>query len=121
MMMMFSHLFVSLKSNPVVTKQAENKNRLDGRKRVPFFYHHFCFPAQLVGGSTLSDLLDKSWSQVSSLLPSGMCLHFYRAWGSAFPPLVDYHRMLLLNALALSANQFLCKKKSLQLCALGEN
>ena len=40
----------------------------------PFFFfvvvdHHFYFPAQLVGGFTLSDLMDKPWSQVSSLLP----------------------------------------------------
>ena len=32
---------------------------------------------------TLSDLLDKPPSQVSSLLSPGMLLHFYRAWGSA--------------------------------------
>ena len=30
------------------------------------FSHHFYFPAKLVGGFTLSDLLDKPWSQVSS-------------------------------------------------------
>ena len=42
---------------------------------VSFFFlvvvvdHHFYFPAQLVGGFTLSDLMDKPWSQVSSLLP----------------------------------------------------
>ena len=29
--------------------------------------------------------------------------------------------MLLTHALALSANQFLCKKKSLRVCVLGEN
>ena len=29
--------------------------------------------------------------------------------------------MLLTHALALSADQFLCKKKSLRVCALGEN
>ena len=34
------------------------------------------FPAQLVGGFTLSDLLDKPWSQVSSLLPPGYLLAF---------------------------------------------
>ena len=34
-----------------------------------FFNRHFYFPAQLVGDFTLSDLLDKPWSQVSSLLP----------------------------------------------------
>ena len=33
---------------------------------------HFHFPAQLVGGYTLSDLVDKPWSQVSSLLPRGI-------------------------------------------------
>ena len=35
---------------------------------IYFFNDHFYFPAQLVGGFTLSDLLDKPWSQVSSLL-----------------------------------------------------
>ena len=49
-----------------------------------FFYFIFLIitfysTAQLVGGFTLSDLLDKPWSQVSSLLPPGTCLHFYRA------------------------------------------
>ena len=34
-----------------------------------FSPHYFYFPAQLVGGFTLSDLLDKPWSQASSLLP----------------------------------------------------
>ena len=29
----------------------------------------FYFPAQLVGGFTLSDLVDKPWSQVSPLVP----------------------------------------------------
>ena len=38
-----------------------------------FHDHHFYFPAQLVGGFTLIDLLDKPWSQVSSL-PPGTCL-----------------------------------------------
>ena len=38
------------------------------------FNHH-----QVVGGFTLSDLLDKLWSQVSSLLPPSTRLHFYRA------------------------------------------
>ena len=36
------------------------------------FFHRFYFPAQRVGGFTLSDLLDKPWSQVSSLLPPGI-------------------------------------------------
>ena len=35
-------------------------------------------------------LPDKPWSQVSSLLPPGFCLHFLsRIWGSAIPLLVD--------------------------------
>ena len=47
------------------------------------FYHffnvnHFYFPAQLVGGFTLSDLLDKPWSQVgvASLLPPVRAFNF---------------------------------------------
>ena len=44
-----------------------------------FFNHHFHFPAHLVGGFALKDLLDKPWSQVSALLHPGTCLHFYRA------------------------------------------
>ena len=41
-----------------------------------FSDHHFYFPAHLVGGFTLSDLLDKPWSQVSSLLSPRTCLQF---------------------------------------------
>ena len=44
-----------------------------------FFEHHFYFPAQLVGRFTLSDLVDKTWSQVPSLLLPHKCVHFYRA------------------------------------------
>ena len=40
---------------------------------------------------------------------------FHRALGSAFPLLVDFHRMLLTHALALSASQFVHKKKSLRI------
>ena len=85
------------------------------------FNHHFHFPAQLVGGFTLSDLLDKPWSQVSSLLPPGTCLQFLSRIGFSIPTARRFHRMLLARALALSANQFLCKKKSLRVCALGDN
>ena len=38
-------------------------------RRSSFFLYHFYFPAQLVGGFTLSDLLDKPWSQVG-VIPS---------------------------------------------------
>ena len=49
------------------------------------FDHHFYFPAQLVGGFTLSDLLDKPWPQVSSLLPPGTCLQFLSRTGFSIP------------------------------------
>ena len=53
-----------------------------------FLNHHFHFPAQLVfiGGFTLSDLLDKPWSQVSSsLLPPGTCLQLLSRIGFSVP------------------------------------
>ena len=52
-----------------------------------YLNHHFHFPAQLVliGGFTLSDLLDKLWSQVSSLLPPGTCLQFLSRIGFSIP------------------------------------
>ena len=56
-----------------------------------------------------------------SFSPPVRAFNFYRAKGSAFPLLVDLHRMLLTHALALSGNHFLCKKKSLRVCALGEH
>ena len=70
----------------------------------------------------------RSWSQASSLLPTVTCLHLYHAWGSAFPlfsfpMLVHFHRFCSLHALALSARNFLRKKKSLRMeheYALGE-
>ena len=43
-----------------------------------YFDHYVYFPAQLVGGFTLSDLLDKPWSQVSSLPPPVRAFSFYR-------------------------------------------
>ena len=53
---------------------------------LPFFFdHHFHFPAQLVGCFTLSDLLDKPCSQVSSLLPPGTCLQFFSRIGFSIP------------------------------------
>ena len=44
--------------------------------KLNLYFHHFYFPAQLVGGFTLGDLLDLPRSQVSSRLPPGTCLHF---------------------------------------------
>ena len=49
-----------------------------------YFHHHFYFPAQLVD-FTLSDLLDKPWSQASSLLPPGTFLLFLSRIGFSIP------------------------------------
>ena len=74
-----------------------------------FLYdNHFYFPAQRLGGFTIRNLLDKPWSQVSSLLPPGTCL---QCLSSSFPLIVDLDRMLLTQALALSADQFLMQEK----------
>ena len=46
------------------------------------------------------------------LFPQVRAFHFYHAQGSAFPLLVDFHRMLLAHALALSANHFFYARKN---------
>ena len=50
----------------------------------------------------LFQLLDKPWSQVSSLFPTSKCLRFYRAESSASPTLVDIHQILATHVLELS-------------------
>ena len=58
--------------------------------------------------------MNKPWSHVSSLLPPGSCLQFL----SRIPRVQQshcssiFHRVLLTHALALSASQFVHKKKS---------
>ena len=67
-----------------------------------FFFHTFTF-----------QLLDKPWSQVPSLFPPGSCLQFFiahRVQQSHFSSI--FHRVLLTHAVALSASQFVHKKKS---------
>ena len=54
-------------------------------------------------------LLDKLWSQVSSLLPPGTCLPFLSRIGFTIPTVCQFHGMLLTPALALSASQFVHK------------
>ena len=69
-----------------------------------FFFFSHTFTLQL---------LDKPWSQVSSLLLPGSCLQFFiahRVQQSHCWSIV--HRVLLTHALALSASQFVHKKKS---------
>ena len=55
---------------------------------------------------------------VTGVVPSspGSCLQFYRAQGSAIPLLVDFSSSVLLTqALALSASQFVLKEKTLRI------
>ena len=62
-----------------------------------------------------SQLLDKPWSQVSSLLPPNSCLLFLSHIIRFSNPTARrfFHRVLLLtHALALSAIRFVHKKKS---------
>ena len=87
-----------------------------------FFFYHFSFPAQLVGGFTLSDLLDKPWSQEGIVLsPSRYVPSFLSRIGSRIPTARRFHRMLL-TWLTLSRFPLinLCKEKSLRVCALGD-
>ena len=69
---------MSVESESHVLTITENKQT----KCLMFFIfiftycHHFYIPAQLVGGFTLNDLLDESWSQLLSLLPPGTSLQF---------------------------------------------
>ena len=63
--------------------------------------------------TSIFQLLDKSWSQVSSLLPPGSLpslLIAHRVQQSHCSSI--FHRVLLTYALALSASQFVHKKKS---------
>ena len=67
----------------------------------------------VVSHTSTFPLLDKPWSQVSSLLPprfSPSILIARRVQQSHCSPI--FHRVLLSHALALSANQFVNKKKS---------
>ena len=43
--------------------------------------------------------------------PPLRAFNFYRAQGSVFPLLVDFHRMVLTHALALSANNFFMQEQ----------
>ena len=69
------------------------------------FWWTFYFPAQLVGGFTVSVFWTSCGHRCRPFFPPVRAFNFYRAQGSAFPLLVDLHRMLLTHALALSANQ----------------
>ena len=77
------------------------------------FFFFFLFSFRL---TFTFQLLDKLWSQVSSLLPPGMCLQFLSRIGLSIPTA----RRLSSNVansrtFALSASQFVHKKKSLRI------
>ena len=65
--------------------------------------------------------LSSGQADVTGVVLSPRYLQFVSRIGSAFSLLVDVHRMWLTHALALSAYHFLCKKKSLRVCALDDN
>ena len=72
------------------------------------FFAHLYFPAEL--------LLDKPWSQVSSLLPAGSCLQFLSRIGFSNPTARRiFIECLLTHALVLSPSQFVHKRKSLRI------
>ena len=75
-------------------------------RNAPFF---FC-----LSHTCTFQLLDKLWTQVSSLLPPGSCLQFLSRIRRVQQPhcLSSFHRVLLTRALAFTANQFVRKKKS---------
>ena len=85
------------------------------------FNGHLYLPAQLVRGFALRYLLDMPWSQVPSILPARDNLYvpsfsIAHTKGSAFPlfsffMLVDFHRILVIHALPLSASQFVTQEK----------
>ena len=92
--------------------------------RVPFFFP----PSLLLSSSTRRRLYPRRPSgqgmvtgRCRPFSPAVRAFNFCRAYGSVSPLLVDFHRMLLTHDLALSANQFLCRRKSLRVWALGEN
>ena len=78
-----------------------------------FFSHHFYVPAQLVGDLPSAIFWTSRGHRCRPFSPPVRAFNLYRAWGSAFPLLVDFHRMLLLitHALVLSANQFFMQEK----------
>ena len=87
---------------------------------VFLFSHHFYFPAQLVGGFTLSDLLDKPWSQVSSLLPPGTCLLFLSRIGLSIPAARRFSSKVANSRSRAFRLSIFYARKSLYEHALGE-
>ena len=67
-------------------------------------------------------LLDKLWSQVSSLSPPGTCLQVLSRIGFSIPTVRRFSSNVANSrSRVLRYSIFLCKKKTLRVCALGEN
>ena len=84
---------------------------------------HFYFPAQLVGDFLPSAIFWTSRRhRCPPFSPPVRAFNFYRAYGSAFQLLVDFHRTLLTYALALSANNhfFMQEKVPTNMCTRWE-
>ena len=89
-------------------KEKKNQTRLLVGHYFFFFFHYFLH-------TFTPQLLDRPWSQVLSLLPPGACLRSstviaHRVQQSHCSSTV--YRVLLTHALALSANQFVHRKKT---------
>ena len=96
-------------------------SRSSGRGYITCFGDHVYFPAQLVAGFTLSDRLDKPWSQMSSILSPGTCLQVSSRTEFSILTARRFSSNVANSLSRFPLNQFLCKKKSLRVCALGEN
>ena len=103
----------------------EKSSRGSIRSRASFcysagIYFYSAHTRTIFGFHTLLlsfQLLDKPWSQVSSLLPPGSCLRFLSRIGFSNPTHCSsiFHRVLLSHALALSESQFVHSKKSIRI------
>ena len=104
-----------------VLKTSQFRSRIQKPFLNLLFFHHFFFPAQLVGVFTFSDLLDKRWSQVSSLLAPGTCIQFLSRIGFRIPTASRFSSNVRSRSRAFRYSFCYARKKSLWVCALGEN
>ena len=105
-----------------VLKTSQFRSRIQKPFLNLLFFHHFFFPAQLVGVFTFSDLQDKRWSQVSSLLAPGTCIQFLSRIGFRIPTASRFSSNVVRSRSRAFRYSFCyARKKSLWVCALGEN
>ena len=110
----FSRFFYS-KNHCYVLKKSTDSLKTARETRVRWYASVRCFMQKNIifiycFHTSTFQLLDKPWSQVSSVLPPGSCLQFFSRIGfkqSHCSSIV--HRVLLTHALAFSASQFVHK------------